>query len=57
MYNWNTFGVQTSHMHTQTHKTQQSPNLGEVTTFPLIVFSVINQGATSKCHFVLGLPS
>jgi hypothetical protein len=40
---WSTFGARTSHEHTQTYKTHHDPNLGEATTFPLIIFSVINQ--------------
>ncbi len=36
------FDAQTNHMHPHTHKTHHGPNLGEATTFPLIVFSTIN---------------
>jgi hypothetical protein len=35
-----TFGTLTSHRHTQTHKTYHNSDLGEFTTFPLIVFFV-----------------
>jgi hypothetical protein len=38
------------------HKTHRGPDLGEATTFLFKVFSVISHGATSKCHFVPGLP-
>jgi hypothetical protein len=34
------FGVKTSHRQTQIHKTHHGPNLGEATTFPLIVYFV-----------------
>ncbi len=33
-----TFGARTSHGKTRTHKIHHSPNLGEATTFPLIVY-------------------
>jgi hypothetical protein len=42
MYNWNTFGAWMNHGYTRIHKTHHSPILGEGTTFPLIVFCVIN---------------
>jgi hypothetical protein len=37
----NTFGVNMSHGQTQTHKTHHGPNLGETTTFPLIVYFMV----------------
>jgi hypothetical protein len=40
MHNWNTFNVRTSHEQIRTHKTHHSPNSGEVTTFPLIIYYV-----------------
>ncbi len=47
-----------SHEQTQTHKTHRDPDLGEATTFPLIVYFVTgHKGPPSKWHFVLGLPS
>jgi hypothetical protein len=51
MHSWNIFGAQMNHMHTQTHKIHHGPDLGEVTTFPLIVFSVISHGAAPKRQF------
>jgi hypothetical protein len=51
MHNWNTLGAWMSHEHTQIHKTCHNSNLGEATTFPLIIFSMIGQKATPKCHF------
>jgi hypothetical protein len=33
-----------NHGHTQTYKTHHNPNLGEATTFPLIIFYVISHG-------------
>jgi hypothetical protein len=40
MHSWSTFGVRMSHGQTQIHKTHHNPNLGEATTFPLIVYYV-----------------
>jgi len=40
MHSLSTFGAKTSHMQTQTHKTHHSSDLGETTTFPLIVYFV-----------------
>jgi hypothetical protein len=51
------FGARTNHGQTWTHKTHHGPDLGEATTFPIIVFSMPLHGATSKWHFVPGLPS
>ncbi len=42
---------------TRIHKTHHGPDLGEATTFPLIVFSMPNHGTSTKCHFVSGLPN
>jgi hypothetical protein len=39
-HNLNTFGARTSHGKTRTHKTHHDPDLGEATTFPLIIYSV-----------------
>jgi hypothetical protein len=44
-----------NHRQTQTHKTHHGPDLGEVTTFPLIVYYVFE--LTPKCHFVPVLPN
>jgi len=51
MYNWNTFGAQTYHGHTWTHKTRYNPNLGEATTFPLIILFVLNHGSCTQMSF------
>jgi hypothetical protein len=42
---WSTFGAQMNHGHTWTHKIHHGPNLGEATTFPLLVFSMHGHGA------------
>ncbi len=41
---------------TQTHKTHHGPNLGEATTFPLIVYSVAAHGAHIQMVFCPGTP-
>jgi hypothetical protein len=40
MHNLSTFGAKTSHGQTQIHKIHQGSELGEATTFPLIVYFV-----------------
>jgi hypothetical protein len=40
MRGWSTFVAQMNHGHTQIHKTHHGLNLGEATTFPLIVLSM-----------------
>jgi hypothetical protein len=51
MHSWNTFNARTSHGQTQLHKTYHGPNLGEATTFPLIVFSVPGHGTYTQMSF------
>ncbi len=34
MHSWSTFGARMNHGQTRTHKTHNSPDLGETTTFP-----------------------
>ncbi len=50
-------GARTNHGQTRTHKTHHNSELGEATTFPLIVYFVLLHEATSKWLFILGLPS
>ncbi len=38
MHNWSIFGAKTSHEQIRTHKTHHGMDLGEATTFPLIVY-------------------
>ncbi len=54
MCSWNTFGAWTSHGHTWTSKIHHIPNLGEVTTFPLIIFSMISHKGYIQMSFCLG---
>jgi hypothetical protein len=51
------FGAQMSHGQTRTHKIHHSPDLGEATTFPFIVYFVLGHGANTKWHFIPGLQS
>jgi hypothetical protein len=53
VHSWSTFSAQTSHMYTRTHKTHHGPNLVETTTFPLIIFFVINHGGCIQMSFFL----
>jgi hypothetical protein len=45
------FGAWTSHEQTWTHKIHHSLDLGEVTTFPLIVYSMPDHGTNTKMSF------
>jgi hypothetical protein len=56
MCSWNTFGAWINHEHTRTHKIHHDPNLGEATTFPLIVFSVISHGGYIQMSFFPKIP-
>jgi hypothetical protein len=48
---------QTNHRQTWIHKIHHSLDLGEATTFPLIVYSVLGHGASTKWQFIPRLPS
>jgi hypothetical protein len=48
MHSLDTFGAQTNREQTWTHKTHHGPDLGEATTFPLIVLSVLGHGAYTQ---------
>jgi hypothetical protein len=48
VHSLNTFGARTNHGHPRTHKTHHGPNLGDATTFPLIVYFVPFHKPTSK---------
>jgi hypothetical protein len=56
MCSWRTFGARTNHEQTRTHKTRHGPDLGEATTFALIVFSMPGHGAYAQMSFCLGTP-
>jgi len=56
MHGWNTFGARMSHGQTPTHKTHHGLDLGEATTFPLIVYFVPLHKAHIQITFCLGTP-
>jgi len=57
MHSWSIFGARFSHGHTQPHMTHHDFDLGETTTFPLIVFSMISSRGCTQMSFFLGFPS
>jgi len=57
MHSWSIFGAQMSHGHMRIHKTHHDPDLGEATTFVLIVFSVINHGGYIQMWFCPRTPN
>jgi hypothetical protein len=56
VHSWSTFGAQTSHQQTRTHKTHHDPDLGKATTFPLILFYVLGHGANTQMSFCPRIP-
>ncbi len=56
MHSLNTFGARTNHEQTWTHKTHHDLDLGEATTFPLIVYFVLLHEAHIQMAFCLGAP-
>jgi hypothetical protein len=56
VHSWSTFCAKISHVQTRTHKTHHGPDLGEATTFPLIVYSVPLHEAHIQMAFCLGTP-
>jgi hypothetical protein len=51
MYSWNTFRAWMNHGQTQTHKTHHGLDLGEATTFPLIVLFMLGHEANTQMSF------
>jgi hypothetical protein len=56
MHSWNTFGAQTRHEQKRIHKIHHNPDLGETTTFSLIVFFVLGHGSSIQMSFCFGTP-
>jgi len=57
MHSWNIFDAQTNHEQTRIHKTHHSSDLGEATTFPLIVvFFMLGHGTYTHMSFCLKTP-
>jgi hypothetical protein len=50
------FSAQTNHTQTRTHKTNHDPDLGETTTFPLIVYYVFGHMTSTQMSFCFGTP-
>jgi hypothetical protein len=50
------FGARTNHRQTRTHKIHHNLDLGEATTFPLIVYSMPFCKAHIQMAFCLGTP-
>jgi len=51
MRSWNTFGARTNHGQIQIHKTHHGSDLGEATTFPLIIYFVPGHGTSTQMSF------
>ncbi len=56
VHGWSTFGARTSHGQIETHKIHHSPDLGEATTFPFILYFVTSHGTNTQMSFCLGTP-
>jgi hypothetical protein len=56
MHTLNTFGARTSHGQPWIHKIHHGPDLGEATTFSLVVFSVALHGGHIQMAFWLKFP-
>jgi hypothetical protein len=52
VHSWSTLGAHMSHGQTLTHKTHHGKDLGEATTFPLIVFYVLGHGVSTQISFL-----
>jgi hypothetical protein len=57
MHNCNIFSAQTNQEQTQIHKIHHNLDLGETTTFPLIVFSMLGHRVCTQMSFFLGFPN
>jgi hypothetical protein len=56
VHRWSTFGVKTSHGQTWTHKIHHGSDLGEATTFPLIIYFVPGHETNTQMSFCPGTP-
>jgi hypothetical protein len=54
--NLSTFGVRTNHGQPRSHKTHHGPDLGEATTFPLLIYFVLLHEAHIQMAFCPGVP-
>jgi hypothetical protein len=51
VHSWSTFGARTSHGQTWIHKIHHNLDLGEATTFPLIVYSMPDHETSTQMSF------
>jgi len=56
VHSWSTFGARTNHGQIPIHKTHHGLDLGEATTFPLIIYFVPLHEAHIQMAFCLGTP-
>jgi hypothetical protein len=56
VHSLNIFGVKTNHGQTRIHKTHHGPDMGETTTFPLILYYVPLHKAHIQMAFCPGTP-
>jgi hypothetical protein len=56
VHGWNTFGARNKPQPTRTHKTHHGPNLGEITTLPLLIYFVPLYEAYIQKAFCPGSP-
>jgi hypothetical protein len=57
VHSWNTFRARTSHERTHIYKTHHDLDLGEATTFPLIVFFMPSHGPNTQMSFCPRTPN
>jgi hypothetical protein len=57
VHNLNIFGARKNHEQTWTHKTHHNTDLGEATTFPLIIYSMAGHGTNIQMAFGPGIPT
>jgi len=56
MHSWSIIDTKMSHGQTQTHKTHHDLDLGEATTFPLIVYFVPGHETNTQMSFCPRIP-
>ncbi len=52
VHSWSTYSAQMNHEQTWIHKIQHDLNLGEVTTFALIILFVLSHGTSTQMSFL-----
>jgi hypothetical protein len=56
MHSWSIFGAWMSHGQTRTHNTRHGLDLGEATTYSLVIFFVLDHGACTQMLFCPRIP-